>query len=137
MGRYDDIINLSRPKSGRPSMPIGDRAKIFMPFAALKGHEEAIDEKKKVFDERIEITDEKKEELNKKLEELSKCSVQGKNEEITVTYFHVDETASAENESDFGNYVEITGTVTKVDNHYKYIKVNDTNILFKDIVRIR
>ena len=35
---YQDIINLSRPKSKRPKMPIKDRAKIFSPFAALKKH---------------------------------------------------------------------------------------------------
>ena len=37
MGKYDDIINMDRPKSNRPSMSRADRAKIFMPFAALKG----------------------------------------------------------------------------------------------------
>lgn len=43
MGNYDDIIKLNRPESNRPKMDIADRAKIFMPFAALKGYEEAID----------------------------------------------------------------------------------------------
>lgn len=45
MGKYDDIINMDRPKSTRPSMDRADRAKIFMPFSALKGHDEAIQEK--------------------------------------------------------------------------------------------
>lgn len=44
MGKYDDIIHLQRPASAYPSMPVADRAKIFMPFAALKGYEEAIEE---------------------------------------------------------------------------------------------
>ena len=44
MGNYDDIIGWERPVSNRPRMDVSDRAKIFMPFAALKGYDEAIDE---------------------------------------------------------------------------------------------
>ncbi len=44
MSKYDDIINLERPKhEGRVIMSMDDRAKIFLPFAALKGYEEALD----------------------------------------------------------------------------------------------
>jgi len=45
---YDDIIDhewLGSPK--RPRMPLASRAKIFMPFAALRGFEELIEKKKK------------------------------------------------------------------------------------------
>lgn len=52
MSKYDDIINLKRPvhendlfSINHPPMDRGRRAKIFAPFAALKGYEEAIDEK--------------------------------------------------------------------------------------------
>lgn len=34
-GKYDDIIGLSRPESGRPKMTMNDRAAQFAPFAAL------------------------------------------------------------------------------------------------------
>ena len=45
--RYDDIIHLEYPlKSAdtvkHPRMTVEDRAKIFAPFAALKGYEDAI-----------------------------------------------------------------------------------------------
>ena len=41
--RYDDIINLPHHVSARhPQMPLADRAAQFSPFAALPGHEEAI-----------------------------------------------------------------------------------------------
>lgn len=43
--KYDDIIHLPRPESKHPHMSNSDRAKIFSPFAALKGHIEAIHEK--------------------------------------------------------------------------------------------
>lgn len=54
MGRYDDILNMPRPKSGREPMDVANRAKIFMPFAALKGYEEAIGEQQKLVIERAE-----------------------------------------------------------------------------------
>ena len=47
---YADIRSASRPKHQgdafslrHPPMSLADRAKIFSPFAALKGYEEAID----------------------------------------------------------------------------------------------
>jgi len=55
MEKYDDIIHLSRPKTNRPSMPVADRAKIFMPFAALKGYDEAIEDSQRIMNESHEI----------------------------------------------------------------------------------
>lgn len=48
MGKYDDIIDMEYPfpsKSGRKKMPMDERAKIFLPFSALRGYEEAIEHK--------------------------------------------------------------------------------------------
>lgn len=36
------------PKTERKRMGLGQRAKIFLPFAALKGFEEAIEEKRRL-----------------------------------------------------------------------------------------
>ena len=42
---YDDIIHLEHPTSSKhPRMSRQDRAAQFAPFAALRGHEEVIDE---------------------------------------------------------------------------------------------
>jgi hypothetical protein len=42
---YEDIINLPHPRSKtHPPMSLYDRAAQFSPFAALTGHEEAIEE---------------------------------------------------------------------------------------------
>lgn len=41
-GKYDDIVNLSRPKSLRPAMPLRDRAAQFAPFAALTGYDASV-----------------------------------------------------------------------------------------------
>ena len=42
--KYRDILYSSRPKlpPGHPRMDINNRAKIFSPFAALRGYEEEI-----------------------------------------------------------------------------------------------
>ena len=44
MENYKDIMCLDRPAPTHPRMDRADRAKIFMPFAALKGYEEALDD---------------------------------------------------------------------------------------------
>ena len=44
MGEYDDIINMEHPTSKRhPRMSMMQRAAQFAPFAALSGHEEAVE----------------------------------------------------------------------------------------------
>ena len=49
-----------------------DRAKQFMPFAALKGHQEALRKKEKIVVEKMELSDEYKEELDRKLRQVRK-----------------------------------------------------------------
>ncbi|MBO4242275.1 MAG: hypothetical protein IKT14_00790 [Clostridiales bacterium] len=48
---YDDLLKMERPQHinddfsvKHPKMPLSSRAKIFAPFAALKGYEKSIDE---------------------------------------------------------------------------------------------
>lgn len=46
-GKYDDIIEMKwQGELSRPRMAMAQRAKIFLPFAALKGYEEALEEKR-------------------------------------------------------------------------------------------
>ena len=43
--RYDDIINHKWTRDSLPNrMPLSQRAKIFLPFAALTGYNEALDQ---------------------------------------------------------------------------------------------
>ena len=51
---YADIIHLSRPVSRHPKMAEEDRAKIFAPFSALMGYEEAVEEKERVHWEKMQ-----------------------------------------------------------------------------------
>lgn len=57
--KYREIADMDRPEiSGHPRMSMDNRAKIFSPFAALKGYEEAIAEKDEQVLTSIELSDE-------------------------------------------------------------------------------
>lgn len=56
--KYDDIIELPHHQSKeRPHMSLHDRAAQFAPFAALSGHEEAIEETARLAAEKITLMD--------------------------------------------------------------------------------
>lgn len=95
-----------------------DRAKQFMPFAALKGYPDALRKKEKITVPRMELAEEAKEELNRKL-----CQVK-KNDIITVIYFDKDE------------YVKVTGMVSRIDETARVMKIVNTKIAFDDICDI-
>ena len=58
-----------------------NRAKQFVPFAAVKGYEEALRAKEKIVVEKIELSEEKKAELDFKLHQIQR------NDIITVVCF--------------------------------------------------
>ena len=92
-----------------------DRAKQFMPFAAVKGYEEALRAKEKIVVEKIELSEEKKAELDFKLHQIRK------NDIIMVVYFFRDE------------YIKIEGMVSRLDTDARVLKVVNTKIPFDDI----
>lgn len=137
MGSYDDIINLPRPQSARHPMPVSDRAKIFQPFAALKGHDEVIQERQKLTVERVELAEERKEELDGSVAKLVHCLTCGEKPMITIVHFVVDEKVSAEEGRELGKYVETTGIVSKIDNIKGVLKIGEQGISMEDIVDIK
>ncbi len=55
IGKYEHMINMKRPRSGRSKMPVSDRAAQFLPYAPLKGHDAAIEKKAKEIRQRREV----------------------------------------------------------------------------------
>lgn len=102
----------------RPKMTREDRAKQFMPFAALKGYPEALAKKEKIVVPKAEVSEEYAQMLDQKLRRVSK------NDIITVVYF-----------SD-GEYLKKTGMVSRIDETARVLKVVNTKILFDDIYDI-
>ena len=54
---YSDIINMTYPfdreNKKHPPMPIEDRAKIFGSFAALRGHDEEIEDRRELVEDMV------------------------------------------------------------------------------------
>lgn len=92
-----------------------NRAKQFVPFAAVKGYEEALRAKEKIVVEKIELSEEKKAELDFKLHQIKK------NDIITVVYFYKDE------------YLKIEGMVSRLDINARILKIVNTKIPFENI----
>ncbi|NMA01504.1 MAG: YolD-like family protein [Clostridia bacterium] len=99
-------------------MPIPERAKQFMPFAAVQGLREALEKKEKVIVPRIILSEEMAMELNQKIQLLQKGMV------ITITYFQD------------GEYIQTTGTVTLFDKVNRVLRIVNMEIPFEDIVEI-
>lgn len=102
----------------RPKMSREDRAKQFMPFAALKGYPEALRKMEKVVVPRAEVSEEYAEVLDRKLHKVKK------NDIITVIYFSN------------GEYLKKTGMVSRMDETARVLKIVNTKIGFDDIYDI-
>lgn len=102
----------------RPKMSREDRAKQFMPFAALKGYPEALRKKEKVVVPRAEVSEEYAEVLDRKLRKVNR------NDIIAVIYFHN------------GEYLKKTGMVSRIDETARVLKIVNTKIGFDDIYDI-
>jgi hypothetical protein len=95
-----------------------ERAKQFMPFAALKGYPDALRKKEKVVVPKIELSPEYQEELDLKLRQVLK------NDIVTVVYFCKDE------------YLQLSGMVSRFDETARVLKIVNTKISFEDIYDI-
>lgn len=104
----------------RAPMPPSRRAKQFAPFDALKGLKEAIAAKERHTEPRKELSEEMIAELSKTLSELRR------GQQVTVVYY-----GSMEQE-----YLQLTGTVVKVDPYWKLLQVNHVGIDFSEILQI-
>ena len=122
--KYGKILHASRPEPphNHPRMPMSNRAKIFSPFAALRGYED-------------EITSEGRDHLKGNRIELSEEGKQALSQELTIKYF-----------TD-GYYENVAGVLDAVDAITKELRIytgfiNDTGkelptiIAFEDILEI-
>ncbi len=127
MNKYESIVNHSRPKSNRRQMSMHDRAAQFSPFAALTGHEDAINETARRVDRKIELSEEEKEALGKKTDLI----LENPDSEIELIYFIPDKKKAG------GSYVTVRGVVRKIDTIERKITMTDgTIILFNDVLEI-
>lgn len=130
MGKYDDIINLPHHVSAtRPHMSRTDRAAQFAPFAALTGHEEAIQETARLTDRRVELGESEKSVLNEKMQMLQDRI--SERPFARVTYFSPDQRKEG------GAYLTVAGNVRRIDEvARRVIFSNQIEIPMDDIMEI-
>lgn len=92
-----------------------DRAKQFMPFAALKGYTAALQKKEKILVPKMEFSEDYQDKLNRILRQVKKKDI------VTVVYY------------EDRKYVRLEGMVSRVDATAQILKVINTKILFTDL----
>lgn len=103
----------------RTKMSREERAKQFMPFAALKGYPDALRRKEKVVVPKTELSEEYREELDRKLKLVKQNGI------ATVVYYEK------------GEYLQVTGMVSRLDETARVLKIVNVKIPFENIYDIR
>ncbi len=105
----------------RGKMNREDRAKQFMPFAALKGYEMALRAKEHIVIPKQELSEER-------LNELDETLIQSKiGDMIECIYYKKQEEC----------YLKVTGILTKIDEEARLLKIVNTAISFDDIYELK
>lgn len=99
-------------------MPLNQRAKIFTPFAALKGFEDLIREQENIYEEMPELSDDQHEDLNYAVNSIRI------GDDITVKYFR-----------DY-HIKTVFGSVEKLDLQKREIWINRKRIEFEELIEI-
>lgn len=125
--KYDDIIHLPHPVSGkRPRMPLADRAAQFSPFAALTGHEAAIQETARRTERQMELDESTRARLDEELQWI--LYHMEEHPKVKVTYFVPDEKKAG------GSYVTCTDFIKKIDCYKREIHMKKGTVISIDCV---
>ena len=95
-----------------------DRASQFMPFAALKGYEEALRQKEKIIVEKSTLSEEALAYLDYQIKRLQEGDI------AEIVYY------------DGENYIKKNGVVSKISFSARYLTLVTTDISFDDIKEI-
>lgn len=128
--KYGDILHAERPKNEAilrkyPRMSIADRAKIFAPFASLRGYSDRLmnEDGKLLRQKKVELSEYEEELLSSKLAQIKRGM------RICVLYFVADQ-------DDMGYYVKLEGNVIEFDPVFAQMKIEKTTINFDAIADI-
>ena len=121
--RYDDMMHLPHHQSTkRAHMSLHDRAAQFAPFAALTGHEAAIEETARLTEDEITLDDTALADINDRLYEISQHLLE--QWKVSVTYFRPDAKKQG------GAYLTDVGTIRKINEIEQFI-IMDSGICIK------
>lgn len=134
--KYADILHANRPDSAEsrrrhPRMSLQNRAKIFSPFAALRGYDDQLAEEKQR-SRRVQkrsLTEEEITTLSDKLMQVTKGMT------VTVEYFKED-TMHPEMPP-VGEYCTLTGPVEAIDPVYRTLRLAGEVVPFEALSALR
>lgn len=107
-------------------MPVSDRAAQFIPFMALTGYEDAVEETARLTDRKIDLDETQKNLLDGLLRSASESG-----ETAAVLYFQPDKRKAG------GAYIVKTSIIKKIDTYRNCVKMEDgTEIPIEDVVDI-
>lgn len=148
---YASIAQQQRPQHEwddfsikHPKMSRSNRAKIFMPYDALKGYKEAVREKEKLYENKRQLSGEETEKVNTRLAYLigvcaSRRATGQPPPSVSVRYFtevplsDEDILLGADPYVVRGYYKNETGIVRKISQYENFIIVGNTKIQFANI----
>jgi len=148
--RYRDVFLKGKPQHDRydtfrirhPRMDNGHRAKIFSPFDALKGFNEAVASKNVLYRGQISLEKEARDEIDRRLHILQNLTYNGRmarqnRVNVTLTFFELCQDEDNEAYGVRGQYQTISGICWKVDPElFRTIQVDRKTISFDDILEI-
>lgn len=109
-------------------MPMANRAAQFVPFSALSGHGDAIDETARLTDDRIQLSEDEQRQLSQRLLHALSLKDSVPPPVYTFTYFIPDE------RKDGGRYAMISGSIKKVDETERLLHLSDGTTLPLDCI---
>ena len=123
---YQDIIRLSRPFSNHPKMAIANRAKLFTPFAALRGFDIEIltQEQDRLLVPQISLASDQEDEIYHLLNGLHQGNW------ATVTYFVPVKHIAGQL---LGEYTVVCGEVKRVDDVEQLLVLEGASVPFGNI----
>lgn len=152
---YADVYKRGRPRHGIPGKPAtydtffikhppmenSRRAKIFAPFDALRGFNDAVAAKRVLYEDRRELTEKETEDLDRKisiLQELADSSRRSgeRPPKVCITYFQPCEDPENDAFGKKGTYETLTGSLRKVDPLRRKILLDTGEAAFSSILKI-
>ena len=148
--QYREVFLRGKPQHDRydpfrlrhPRMDTGHRAKIFSPFDALRGFNEAVAAKDVRYEDRVEIDPEKAAELDRRLGILRNLTYNGRMARmnrirVTVTYYEPCTDENHEACGRKGQYITVSGICWNVDTEAeKTIVIDRQRIALENVLRI-
>ena len=141
--RYAHIMDRERPvhdgdvfSREHPPMPPDKRAKIFLPFDALRGFSAEVDieQENRFLVEQKELDAGEIEKINAVLLEIYDRYAKGEGLRVTVTHFFPKKLR--DDAALLGTYETVEGRLAKMDAKERYLMADDMRIWFGDILDI-